>query len=102
MQKFAKFALRVELKAKPGKKSEIEAFLKKEAALVRGEPGTLSWYAAEDEGEPGVYVVFDTFNDEVGREDHLNGEAGKELVAHAEELFSEPPKIHRLHVVAEK
>jgi quinol monooxygenase YgiN len=38
----AKFAFFVELKAKPGKESEIEAFLKKEAALVRGEPGTLS------------------------------------------------------------
>jgi quinol monooxygenase YgiN len=98
----AKFALRVELKAKPGKKSEIEAFLKKEAALVKGEPGTLSWHAAEDEGEPGVYVVFDTFNDEVDREAHLKGEAGKELEEHWEELFSEAPKIHRLHVIAEK
>ena len=36
----AKFALLVELKAKSGKKSEIEAFLNKEAGLVRGEPGT--------------------------------------------------------------
>jgi hypothetical protein len=35
----AKFALLVELKAKSGKESEVEAFLKKEAALVRGEPG---------------------------------------------------------------
>ncbi len=33
----AKFALLVELKAKPGKESEIEAFLKKEAALASGE-----------------------------------------------------------------
>jgi hypothetical protein len=32
----AKFALLVELKAKPGKESEVEAFLKKEAGLVRG------------------------------------------------------------------
>jgi hypothetical protein len=30
----AKFALLVEVKAKPGKESEVEAFLKKEAALV--------------------------------------------------------------------
>ena len=97
----AKFALLVELKAKPGKESEVEAFLNGEAKLVRGEAGTLTWHAAKDEGEPGVYVVFDTFNDEVAREAHLNGEAGQELAANAERLFSEV-KIHRLQVVAEK
>jgi quinol monooxygenase YgiN len=97
----ANFALFVELKAKPGKESEVEAFLNGEAKLVRGEAGTLTWHAAKDEGEPGVYVVFDTFNDEVGREAHLNGEAGQELVANAERLFSEV-KVHKLQVVAEK
>ena len=35
------FALLVEMKAKPGKEAEIEAFLEKEASLVRAEPGTL-------------------------------------------------------------
>ena len=98
----AKLALRVELKAKPGKEAEIEAFLKKEASLVRSEPGTLSWHAAQDEGEPGVYVVFDTFNDEAAREAHLNGAAGQELADHWDELFSEAPRVHRLHVIAEK
>ena len=98
----AKFALCVELKAKPGKESEVEAFLKKEAVLAGGEPGTVSWCAAKDEGEPGVYVIFDTFNDEAGRDGHLKGEAAKELAANAEELFSEAPKIRRLQLVAEK
>jgi len=98
----AKFPLLVELKAKPGKESEIEAFLKKEAMQVRGEPGTLSWHAAKDEGEPGVYVIFDTFNDEAGRDAHMKGEAAKELAANAEKLFSVAPKVHRVQVVAEK
>jgi len=98
----AKFALLVELKAKPGKASEIEAFLGKEASLVRGEPGTLTWHASADEGESAAYFVFDTFDDEAGREAHLNGEAGAELAAHWEELFSEAPKIHRVRIVAEK
>jgi quinol monooxygenase YgiN len=98
----AKFALLVELKAKPGKESEVEAFLGKEAALVRGEPGTLSWHAAKVEGESGIYRIFDTFNDEVAREAHLNGEAGQELAANAEKLFSVAPKIYKLQVFAEK
>lgn len=98
----AKFALLVELTAKPGKESEVEAFLEKEAALVRGEPRTLSWHATKVEGEPGVYRIFDTFNDEVAREAHLNGEAGQELAANAEKLFSVAPKVYRLQVVAQK
>jgi len=96
----AKFPLLVELKAKPGKESEIEAFLKKEAALASGEPGTVSWCAAKDEGEPGVYVIFDTFNDEAGRDAHMKGEAAKELAANAEKLFSVALKVHRVQVVA--
>ena len=98
----AKFAFLVELKAKPGKESEVEAFLEKEATLVRGEPGTLSWHATKVEGEPGIYRIFDTFNDEVAREAHLNGKAGQELVANAEKLLSVAPKIYRLQVVAQK
>src|ERR1700721_176456 len=94
----AKFALLVELKAKPGKESETEAFLEKEATLVRGEPGTLSWHAAKVEGEPGIYKIFDTFNDEVASEAHLKGEAGQELAANAEKLFSVAPKVYRLQV----
>ena len=100
----AKFDLLVELKAKSGMESEIEAFLEKEAALVRGEPGTLSWHAAKVEGESGVYRIFDTFNDEAAREAHLNGEAGKELVVatNAGTLFAVAPKVSRLQVVAQK
>ena len=98
----AKFALLVELKAKPGKEMEVEAFLKKEASLVRKESGTLSWHAAMVQDELGVYRIFDTFDDEAAREAHLNGEAGEELVGKAEHLFSEAPKVYRLQVVAQK
>ena len=98
----AKFALLVQLKAKAGLESEVEAFLKKEAALVSKEPGTLSWHAAKVEGEPGFYRIFDTFDAEDAREAHLTGEAGQELVANAEKLFSVAPKVYRLQVFAEK
>lgn len=96
-----KFALLLELKAKPGKESEVEAFLKGEAKLVSGELTTVTWHAAKIEGEPGAYRVFDTFNDEAAREAHMNGEAGKEFVANKDRLFSEA-KIHWLQIVAQK
>jgi quinol monooxygenase YgiN len=96
-----KYAFLLELKAKPGKESEIEAFLKGEARLVSGEPGTVTWHAAKDEAEPGAYFVFDTFNTEAAREAHMNGEAGKEFMANKDQLFS-GVKIHQLQVVAQK
>lgn len=98
----AKFAFHAELKAKPGKESEVEAFLKRDSVMAKTEAGAVSWYGLKDEDKPGVYRIFDTFNDEVGRDAHLKGELAKTLMAKAEELFSETPKIHRLHIVAEK
>jgi quinol monooxygenase YgiN len=97
----AKFALYAELKAKPGKEADVEAFLKQGAQMAKAEAGTVHWYGfKEDKG--GVFGVFDTFNDEAGRDAHLNGEIAKELMANAETLFSEAPKIHKIELIGEK
>src|SRR5580700_9045474 len=97
----AKFALYAELKAKPGKEADVEAFLKQGAEMAKAEAGTVHWYGfKEDKG--GVFGVFDTFNDEAGRDAHLNGEIAKALMANAETLFSEAPKIHKINLIAEK
>ncbi|HEX4651371.1 MAG TPA: antibiotic biosynthesis monooxygenase [Granulicella sp.] len=93
-----KFALFGELKAKPGKEADVEAFLKQGAELARKEQGTVTWYAIKE--DDGRYGIFDTFNDEAGRDAHLNGEIAKTLMAKANELFSEPPKIHKIDIVA--
>jgi quinol monooxygenase YgiN len=93
-----KFALFGELKAKPGKEADVEAFLKQGAELARKEQGTVTWYAIKE--DDGRYGIFDTFNDEAGRDAHLNGEIAKALMAKANELFSEPPKIHKIDIVA--
>ena len=97
----AKLAIYGELKAKPGKESEVEAFLKQGAEMAKDEPGTLHWYAIKED-RPGVYGIFDTFDDEAGRDAHLNGPIAKALMAKADELFSEPPAIRKIELVAEK
>lgn len=97
----AKYALYARLVAKAGKEADVEAFLKQGAEMAKAEQGTVHWYGfKEDEG--GVFGVFDTFNDEAGREAHLNGEIAKALMAKAAELFSEPPAIHKISLIAEK
>ena len=96
----AKFALYVPLKAKPGRESDVEAFLRQGAEMAKEEPGTVSWFALDE--DDGRYSVFDTFDDEAGRDAHLNGGIAKALMAKADELFSEPIKIHKISILAEK
>jgi quinol monooxygenase YgiN len=96
-----KFGFFVELKAKPGKESDVEAFLAQSAVMAKAGPGIVGWYAVKEE-EPGLYGIVDTFADEIGRDAHLNGDLAKTLFGRADELFSEAPKVRRLHVVAQK
>lgn len=63
--------------------------------------GIVSWYGVKEE-EPGLYGIIDTFTNEQGRDEHLTGELAKALFGRADELFSEAPKVHRLHVIAQK
>lgn len=96
-----KFAIYGEVKAKPGKEADVEAFLKQGAEMSKAESGTIHWFAIKED-RPGVYGIFDTFEDEAGREAHLNGEIAKALMNKADELFSEPPMIRKIAVIAEK
>jgi quinol monooxygenase YgiN len=96
----AKFALYAELKAKAGKEADVEAFLKQGAEMAKREAGTVHWYAFKE--DKGAFGIFDTFNDEAGRDAHLNGEIAKALMAKASELFSEAPKIHKIDLIGEK
>ena len=58
----AKFALYAHLKAKPGKAAELEAFLKSALPLAEKEPGTITWYAFQEQGDS--YGIYDTFETE--------------------------------------
>ena len=71
----AKLAIWVMLKAKPGKEADVEAFLKQGAVMSKDEPKTVNWFGVKI--APGMYGVFDTFDDEAGREAHLGGEIAK-------------------------
>src|SRR5580698_6453568 len=96
----AKQALWVMLKAKPGKEQEIEEFLKQGASLANDEPETVTWYGVKL--GPGMYGVFDTFDNEAGRDAHLNGEIAKALMANASELFSNKLEIEKMEILADK
>jgi quinol monooxygenase YgiN len=90
----------VMLKAKPGKEAEVEAFLKQGAAMSNDEPATVTWYGVKV--APGVYGVFDTFNDEAGRDAHMNGPIAKALIAKAPDLFSNELQIEKMDILSNK
>jgi quinol monooxygenase YgiN len=96
----AKQALWVMLKAIPGKESDVEAFLNQGASMANDEPQTVTWYGVKV--GPGMYGVFDTFDDEAGRDAHLNGEIAKALMANWSALFSNELKIEQMEILASK
>ena len=69
-----KFALYVPLEAKPGKEKEVADFLRSAVPLVNAEVGTISWFAIQE--GPSSFAIFDTFDDETGRDAHLNQGGG--------------------------
>jgi len=96
----AKLALYAHLKAKPEKRGEVEALLKSALLLAQQEKQTITWYSfAEDEGS---YGIFDTFDTEAGRQAHLDGPIAKALMSKAGELLAEPPRIHKIALLADK
>jgi quinol monooxygenase YgiN len=99
-QDMAKYALYVQLKAKPGKAADVEAFLKQGAEMAKAEAGTVTWYGIKEDHDS--YAVFDTFDDEAGRNAHLNGAIAKALMAKADELFSNKLEIHKIDIIANK
>jgi quinol monooxygenase YgiN len=94
----AKLALFVRLDAKTGKEGEVEALLQSALALVSAEPGTASWFALKM--APHMYGIFDTFDNESGREAHLSGPVAKALTDRASELLSRPPVVEKVQILA--
>jgi quinol monooxygenase YgiN len=97
-----KYALYVPLKAKPGKEEAVAEFLRSALPLVNAEAGTITWFAIKE--GPSSFAIFDTFNDEAGRDAHLNGKVAAALMekARAGELFAENPQIFKLEILADK
>src|SRR6201984_948686 len=98
----AKFGLYVPLQAKPGKEKEVADFLRSAVPLVNAEPGTIAWFGIQE--GPSSFSIFDTFDDEAGRNAHLNGKVAAALMekARAGDLFAKAPEIPRIDILGDK
>ena len=95
-----KVGLFVRMEAKPGKETEIENFLKGGLEFVNNEPATTAWFAVRL--GPSTFGIFDVFPDDAGRQAHLTGALAKVLISRVPELFSKPPSIEKIDVLAAK
>lgn len=95
-----KKALFARLKAKAGKENELKEFLEGGLQLALEEVLTVNWYALQFDDS--TFGIFDTFESETGRDAHLNGKIAEALMAKADELLAEAPKIEKIELIAVK
>ncbi|MGQ5523047.1 putative quinol monooxygenase [Chitinimonas sp. PSY-7] len=95
-----KLALFVRLEAKSGKENALKDFLESGLPLANAESETPVWFALRF--GPTTFGIFDAFDNENGRQAHLNGKIAAALMARADELLATPPSIEKVDVLAAK
>lgn len=86
--------------AKAGKEEEVAALLTGALALAEVERGTIVWYAFRISKTE--FGIFDAFADEAARKAHIEGPIAAALMAKADELLAEKPRIEAVEVLAVK
>ncbi|KGQ18279.1 putative integron gene cassette protein [Lysobacter dokdonensis DS-58] len=95
-----KYGLLARLEAKPGMEREVATLLAGALPLAQSEFETRTWYAFRS--GPTSFGIFDTFEDEHGREAHLQGQIAKALMDNADRLLARPPTIDKIDLMAAK
>ncbi|MFT4564501.1 MAG: quinol monooxygenase YgiN [Gammaproteobacteria bacterium] len=92
--------LLVVLEAKPGKQQALAEFLNLGLALVAREAGTRTWYAFRITDSS--FGIYDSFENEDGRQQHLSGPLSEALETVTKELLVKPPEIRQVDILAAK
>jgi quinol monooxygenase YgiN len=95
-----KFGLLVRIEAKPEFADEVEAMLRGAQELAEREAGTVAWFAFRESAT--TFGVFDTFDDEQGRQAHLSGQIAAALGEAAKTKLSMPPVIAQVDLLGSK
>jgi quinol monooxygenase YgiN len=95
-----KYGLLATLEAKPGRANDLADFLKAGRDIAVAEIATVTWYAFQI--SENVFGVFDTFDDEAGRQAHLEGQIPVALGQVGPDLLARDPIIQPIDVVAVK
>jgi quinol monooxygenase YgiN len=95
-----KYGLLVRIEAKPEFADQVDAMLRGAQQLAEQEEGTVTWYAFRQDTT--VFGVFDTFNDETGRQAHLQGPIAAALGDIAQTMLTAAPTIAPVDILGAK
>lgn len=95
-----KIGLLVRIEAKPEYADEVAAMLRGAQQLAEQEQGTVAWFSFRENDT--TFGVFDTFDDEQGRQAHLNGPIAAALGEAAKTKLSVPPVITTIDLLGTK
>ncbi|MBB5930907.1 putative quinol monooxygenase [Streptomyces echinatus] len=88
------------IEARPEYADKVEDLLRGALQLARQEEHTVTWFAFRQ--GPTTFGVFDTFDDEEGRQGHLRGRIAAALTEAAATMLSEAPDIRPVDLLAVK
>ena len=60
----------------------------------------ISWFAIKE--GPSTFSIFDTFDNEAGRDAHLNGKVAAALAKAGQLDLLKTPQIHKIEILADK
>ncbi|MCF3136885.1 MULTISPECIES: putative quinol monooxygenase [Streptomyces] len=95
-----KLGLLARIEAKPEYADKVEGLLRDALRLAQEEDHTVTWYAFRQSAT--TFGVFDTFENEEGRQGHLQGKIAAALMEVAPTMLSEAPDIRPVDVLAVK
>ena len=96
----SQIGLLVRIEAKPEYAEQVEALLRDALELARAEEGTVTWFAFKQ--SPTVFGVFDTFEDEQGRQAHIDGRIADALKQAGPTMFAAAPEVRTTDILAVK
>ncbi|WP_433730238.1 putative quinol monooxygenase [Nocardia sp. CA-129566] len=86
-----KIGLLARIEAKPEYADKVAEMLRDAVTLAEREQHTVAWFSFRLDAT--TFGVFDTFDDEQGRQRHLEGEIAAALMGAAETMLSSAPVI---------
>jgi quinol monooxygenase YgiN len=95
-----KIGLLVRIEAKPEYADQVEAKLRGAQQLAEQEQDTVAWFAFRQDAT--TFGVFDTFNDDQGRETHLQGPIAAALGEIAQTMLSSGPVVTPVDLLGAK
>lgn len=95
-----KFGLLAKFEAQAGKEAQVAQWLEDQLKTATDELGTVTWYGFQINER--TFGIFDTFDEEVARQVHINGPIPDSLGAITKEMLTGPPVIRQIDLLAVK